>query len=507
MTPYFVKRNDKVNGPFTSDQIKNGIKSKTAMVVAIYFLTMLSSLSAQELPTQEDGFYTFKTANGKHTTIAKLAGFMIDGELVPSVGIWKNELKVVLLKKDGAKTRPLPIRIFDKKSRTLLKSLNDSLRKQPANVERVAPIEQPRRFERWLDLRSGFALQPAYVENATIYKEPFGAVMYWGPATLRKGCEIQYRFDFPYAVDKVTTNMGVSVWNRNAKPNFDDAAQVSMEISIDGDHWFTLYSNSSTAGIKDDPSVLKKARGSRVLFIRARLFATKSYNGNRVQYSQFLRSEPDNGERPFLFATKLLSPENDNADQASPELPTSRNIPADSSRDSTVFPGWRQFVVHQRRARSGCIPTGYEMLLRAAKVEGINYERFQDDFDLDINLGRGQTRPQNNFVSVAQRVKEKYPQIVFEQRSFDRGGEKIAFIDRCLADQKPVLVSVAQLRGGQLAGWHIMPVVDMKADSYLLLRIVQADGTPITQWMEKPELARLHDHYEGGKEVAFLQGR
>ena len=245
-TSYFVTRNDKVNGPFTPDQIKRGIKSKTAVLVAIYFLTILSSLSAQELPTKEDGFYTFKTTNGKHTTIVKPAGFMIDEELIPSIEIWKNELKVVLLKKDGTKTKSLPIKIFNKKSRTLLKSLNDSLRKQAANAERVAPIEQPptiprkpRRFEQLLDLRSGFALKPVYSDNATIYNEPFGAAMYWGPATPGKWAEIQYRFDFPFAADKVTTNMGVSDWNRNGKPNFDDVVQGTMEILTDRDRWLT----------------------------------------------------------------------------------------------------------------------------------------------------------------------------------------------------------------------------------------------------------------------------
>ena len=111
----------------------------------------------------------------------------------------------------------------------------------------------------------------------------------------------------------------------------------------------------------------------------------------------------------------------------------------------------------------------------------------------------------NNFVSVAQAVNQKYPRVQFEQKSFITGAEKIAFIDLCQADQKPVLVSVTQLRGGQPVGWHIMPVVDIKTGSYLLLRIVQADGTPITQWIEKSEIARIHDQYEGGKEVAFLQ--
>ena len=48
----------------------------------------------------------------------------------------------------------------------------------------------------------------------------------------------------------------------------------------------------------------------------------------------------------------------------------SKTSPQANSREArSVFPGWQQFAVHQRRAATGCIPTGYEMLLRAAKVE------------------------------------------------------------------------------------------------------------------------------------------
>lgn len=52
----------------------------------------------------------------------------------------------------------------------------------------------------------------------------------------------------------------------------------------------------------------------------------------------------------------------------------------------SVFPNWQNFAVHQRRSRSGCIPTGYEMILRAAAADGVDFAKFQDDFDLDINL-------------------------------------------------------------------------------------------------------------------------
>ena len=108
-------------------------------------------------------------------------------------------------------------------------------------------------------------------------------------------------------------------------------------------------------------------------------------------------------------------------------------------------------------------------------------------------------------MSVAAAVRAKYPDVHFEEKSFSKGKDKIAFIDECLARQRPILVSIAQLRSGRLAGWHIMPIVDATADAYLLLRFVQKNGTPITEWTKKSTIARIHDTYRGGKEVAFLK--
>lgn len=169
----------------------------------------------------------------------------------------------------------------------------------------------------------------------------------------------------------------------------------------------------------------------------------------------------------------------------------------------SAFPNWRDFAVHQRRRLSGCIPTGYEMILRAAGADGIDFSTFQDEFDHDIHLGNGQKEPRNDFGSVAASVKNRYPWVDFEQRSFASGAEKVAFIDTMLAEKKPVLISLAMKPfGGR--GWHIMPVVDATADQYLLLKIVEADGTPNTQWIDKAVVSTVHDNFDGGREVAYL---
>jgi len=366
-------------------------------------------------------------------------------------------------------------------------------------------VAKPRWVEQALDLRIGFSRTPFYVENARIYKEPFGSVMYWGPETLGRWAEIQYRFDFPFAVEEVACGLGVTVYNRNMNPNFDDNAQGTVDISTDGKNWSRLYSSVSGTGIKKNPGALRNMRGARRLFVKARLFATKSLNGNQVQVAQFLRGEPEKGNLPVITAISLQTDETTKTAETSQESTTAASAPGNDPAGHSVFPGWRQFAVHQRRSGTGCIATCYEMLLRAAEIPGVNYDSFQDDFDLDINLGRGQPRPRNNFKSVAEAVRLKYPNIHFEEKSFAKGKDKVAFIDECLARQKPVLLSLTQLRSGLSTGWHIMPIVDATAEAYLLLRFVRKDGTAITQWTKKSTIARIHDEYQGGKEVAFLK--
>lgn len=170
----------------------------------------------------------------------------------------------------------------------------------------------------------------------------------------------------------------------------------------------------------------------------------------------------------------------------------------------TVFPDWQRFAVHQRRSRTGCIPTAYEMFLRAAGAKQIDFDTFQDDFDLDIGLGiKHQMDLRNNFGSVAAAVRQKHPWVHFDQRSFASGSEKVAFIDDMLRQKRPVIVSLSNAPSGG-PGWHMLPIVDASADDYTLLEYVENNGTPHTKTLKKAEVARIHDQFDGGKEVAFL---
>jgi hypothetical protein len=159
----------------------------------------------------------------------------------------------------------------------------------------------------------------------------------------------------------------------------------------------------------------------------------------------------------------------------------------------------------QRRPETGCIPTGYELMLRAAGAKGIDFDAFQDAFDLDKDLPPGAQRL-NHFKSVGDAVTAKYPSVAFVDRHFPKGKgtEKLAFIEAQIAKGRPVLIALALASLGQ-SGWHIMPVVDADDTRLALLNRVNKDDTLDVRWLLKADLVHIHDAYPGGEEVAYLE--
>jgi hypothetical protein len=171
----------------------------------------------------------------------------------------------------------------------------------------------------------------------------------------------------------------------------------------------------------------------------------------------------------------------------------------------SLFPDWYRYVVRQEEMQTGCIPTGYEILLRSAKVEGIDFTTFQRDFDLD--LGKDGTTPKcNTFESVASAILAKYSQICFKMKSFAKGEgkEKFNFIVDHLKAQIPVLVSATNLP--QENTCHIMPAVD--ANDAGLIFFLYWDGNfdhvPLREQIDEQTFIQLHELFPGGDDVAFI---
>ncbi len=152
------------------------------------------------------------------------------------------------------------------------------------------------------DLRDASGRELALATGARVYREPFGQIAYWAPERPGTWGEVIYRIESPFRVaDASFAEIRVDAWNEHADAVFDPAAEVHLDVSPDGEHWTPLASSTPTSPPRrDDPGATAAVRGSRTVFIRARLFESRSYNRNRVHYAQFLRSQPDNGMMPTL---------------------------------------------------------------------------------------------------------------------------------------------------------------------------------------------------------------
>ena len=152
---------------------------------------------------------------------------------------------------------------------------------------------------------------------------------------------------------------------------------------------------------------------------------------------------------------------------------------------------WSKTLVPQRY-ESICVPTGYEWLIRYLKIQGVNLETFQEDFDL------GQD---NSFDSVSAKISGVYPTINIQVQSFTKGIEKVNRIKSLLDEQKPCLISLAL---GNSQGWHIMPVVRIDETTIQLIHHSDANGH-CTWVFPVAEIVWRHDYLQGGNDISWIE--
>jgi hypothetical protein len=151
---------------------------------------------------------------------------------------------------------------------------------------------------------------------------------------------------------------------------------------------------------------------------------------------------------------------------------------------------WSKTLVLQRH-ESGCVPTGYEWLIRYLKIQVVSLGTFQEDFDLGQN---------NGFDSVSEKIRSVYPAINIKVESFARGLDKVNSVKSLLEGQKPCLISLA-LGDGQ--GWHIMPVV--RIDETIQL-VHHADSGGNCTWVFPiAEIVWRHDYLQGGHDISWIE--
>jgi hypothetical protein len=156
----------------------------------------------------------------------------------------------------------------------------------------------------------------------------------------------------------------------------------------------------------------------------------------------------------------------------------------------TTLLNWNHIVVPQRQY-TGCIPTGYEWLVRYLNIQGVNLGTFQKDFDL------GQS---NSFNSVAAKIRSKYPFISIQIQSFTKGIDKVKLVKSLIDGQTPCLISLALGKG---KGWHIMPVVRIDDTIVEMIHHADANGNHTWKFPIRTIIWR-HDNLQGGNDISWI---
>jgi hypothetical protein len=188
------------------------------------------------------------------------------------------------------------------------------------------------------------------------------------------------------------------------------------------------------------------------------------------------------------------------------------------------YPGWESYVVPQRD-KYGCIPTGCEILLRAAKAEDIYpkiYDEFQEKFDCrsDKQPNGVDTVP-NDFDTVPNKIKEKYPDINFKREPSEKhdkftGKDKLNEIEKLFKDNIFTLISFhippyppKDAPKGTPRAYHTMPIIAMDKHNLILFNTPnEIEGfNPHKHLMLLPKntLVWIHDNHEGGNDILYLE--
>jgi len=166
------------------------------------------------------------------------------------------------------------------------------------------PTEHAFRF----DLREPPGAEVVRADRAAINAEPFSDVVYWAPQAPGTWAEIVYRLQAPFPIRTATFSaIDIYAANIHNEVTFDEFAEARIDVSGDGERWTPLAASTPTAPrLRDDEGAAAALAGSETVFVRARLYESRSFNRNRVHYAQFLRSEPALGRIPTLTVFRTM---------------------------------------------------------------------------------------------------------------------------------------------------------------------------------------------------------
>lgn len=151
-------------------------------------------------------------------------------------------------------------------------------------------------------------------------------------------------------------------------------------------------------------------------------------------------------------------------------------------------------IAIKQREHLGCIPTGYEWMIRFTKIGDVDLTNFQEEFNLQE---RGLV--DNSFGPIGDAIQKKYPQIKIEIKDFVDGREKIEFIKDLIVKQNPCLISIPSGRGG----YHIMPVLGFD-DNRQVFYFYDPAMTNSKKEAFYTTILDMHNNNSGGHDISWI---
>ena len=159
---------------------------------------------------------------------------------------------------------------------------------------------------------------------------------------------------------------------------------------------------------------------------------------------------------------------------------------------------WNLTVICQKY-ENGCIPAGIEWILRYFGINDIEFDGFQDEFNLE-----NKQIAVNKFKTIAEAVQKKYPQLNFEILEFDvsQAVKKIEKVKELLKEDNPPLYSITRFYGKFEC--HVMPVIGFDEKFLYLLDFSDTCGNSIISRVDQKFLIKLHQVWEEGHDLMWL---
>lgn len=137
-----------------------------------------------------------------------------------------------------------------------------------------------------------------------------GASSFIRPTVPDQEGSVVLKFEAPFEIRAATLAATIAVWTTGDPFPYDPRAKAALDVSPDGTTWTTLDTREANrGGFGGGPfDIRDHVAGSRAVWVRARLSASRTWPGDGMIYAQFLRTDPGRPDEK-TFRLTLTGPD------------------------------------------------------------------------------------------------------------------------------------------------------------------------------------------------------